>query len=57
MKRTKIKTSSVSDEQLIKDYLEADGNITYCEPGTESENIVYTAGTRRKKDYSKEENK
>lgn len=57
MKRTTVRKTNVSDEQLIKDYLEADGNITYCEPGTESENITYAAGTRRKKDYSKEEKK
>jgi len=57
MKKTNIKRNQISDEKLIDDYIKANGKITFCEPGAESENILYTAGTRRKKDYTKEEKK
>ena len=49
MMRTKTRTHSVSNQKLIDDYLESNGNITYCEAGAESEDITYIAGSRRKK--------
>jgi|TARA_B110000503_G_C6803502_1_gene272082 hypothetical protein len=49
MLRTKTRTNSVSNQKLIDDYLKANGNITYCEAGAETEDIVYITGSRRKK--------
>ena len=55
MLKTKKRTNGVSDQKLIDDYLKSNGNVTYCEAGAQTEDIVYTTGSRRKKPETKGE--